>query len=40
MEQRLKERPSSDHPNLGLAHGLAPNPDTITDGMLFLQTEA
>lgn len=36
MEQRLKERLSSDPPNLETAH--APNPDTIAGAMLCLQT--
>jgi hypothetical protein len=34
MEQRLKERPSSDRPNWDPSQAQAPNPDTITDAML------
>jgi len=37
IEQRLKESPSSDRPNLGNIHACTPNPDTITDAILYLQ---
>jgi len=38
-EQRLKERPSSDRPNMGsIPYGDVPNSDTINDAMLCLQT--
>lgn len=38
MEQRLKKRPRSDQPNLG--HACTPNPDTITEAKLYMQTGA
>jgi hypothetical protein len=40
MEQRLKEKPSSDSSHLGSIHGQALSPDTITDAMLCFQTGA
>jgi hypothetical protein len=39
MEQRLKARPSKNHPNLGF-HAQAPNCYIIADAMLCLQTGA
>jgi hypothetical protein len=39
-QQRLKEKSSSDGPDLDLSHGWAPNPDIIIDAMLCLQTGA
>ena len=40
LEQRLKERPSSDYPNWYLSHEQAQNPNTITDVWLCLNTGA
>ena len=40
MEQSLKERLTSEQPNLGLIHGWAANSGNITDAMLGLWTGA
>jgi hypothetical protein len=40
MEMRLRERRSSDSPNWDPAQEETPRPDTITDVMVHLQTEA
>ena len=41
MEQRWEKRPLSDWTNLGSTYAIwTPNPDTITDAMLCLQTGA
>lgn len=40
MEERLKERPSRNWPNLGTIPRTGTKPNTITDAMLCLQTGA
>ena len=37
MEKRLRERRSSDQPNLGSISREAPNPDTTADAMVCLE---
>ena len=40
MEKSLRERRSGDSANWDQAQGEAPGPDTITDAVVYLQTEA